>query len=286
MGVFASLLSAALSSAKDLVSKRLASRLDGTTSTFASFAYALPYYVLVLGALLLLGQEVLTYSAAFLGLVLLRSLTDSLAEGMKMHAFAHGDISVVASFFSISPLFLLITSPLITGDPLSVPGVVAVVLVVGGSLLLVYHPSSKGWAGQKKAILLATGASLFFSLNSCFDRLAVQRGTPVFAGFSMTLLSALFLLPLVLDRRYRLEALRENRGGLWLRGLLEVAFMVSKLSALQFLQAPYVVGLMRLSLVLSILGGRVFFREQDFGRRLAAGLLIVGGVFLIAWLQG
>jgi drug/metabolite transporter (DMT)-like permease len=219
-------------------------------------------------------------------LVFLRSLTDTLAEWMKMHAFAHGDISVVASFFSISPLFLLVTSPLITGDRLSVEGVVAVVLVVGGSLLLVYRPRSRGWAGQRKAVLLAAGASLFFSLNSCFDRLAVQRGTPVFAGFAMTLLSALFLLPWALRRRYRWEALRANRAGLWVRGLLEVAFMVSKLCALQFLQAPYVVGVMRLSLVLSILGGRVFFREPDFARRLAAGLLIVGGVFLIAWLQG
>jgi uncharacterized membrane protein len=208
MGLLASLLSAVLSSAKDLMSKRLAFRLDGTTSTFASFAFALPFYVGVLAVLLLLGQEVVTWSLAFLTLVLLRSVTDSLAEGLKMHAFAHGDISVVATFFSISPLFLLITSPLITGDPLSVPGAVAVALVVCGSLLIVYRPSSLHWAGQKKAVVLAAGASLFFSLNSCFDRLAVQRGTPVFAGFSMTLLSAAFLLPLVAGRRDRVQRLR------------------------------------------------------------------------------
>ena len=54
------------------------------------------------------------------------------------------------------------------------------------------------------------------------------------------------------------------------------------LCALQWLPAPYVVGVMRLSLVLSILGGRLFFREPDGARRLTAGLLIVGGVFLIA----
>ena len=41
----------------------------------------------------------------------------------------------------------------------------------------------------------------------------------------------------------------------------------------------------RLSLVLSILGGRVFFKEEDVGRRLAAAGLILGGVFLIAWLR-
>jgi drug/metabolite transporter (DMT)-like permease len=285
MGLLASLLSAVLSASKDLVSKRLAFRLDGTASTYASFAYALPFYLLVMAILGLSGYEAFTTSLTFLVLVLLRSVTDTLAEWMKMHAFSHGDISLVASFFSLSPLFLLITSPLITGDPLSVLEVIATFLVVGGSLLLVYRPSGKGWAEQKTGILLAIGAALFFSLNSCFDRLAVQEGTPVFAGFAMTLLSAVFLFPLVVFRKDRLEGLRSQRKSLLIRGFMEVAFMVSKLTALVYLQAPYVVGIHRLSLLLSIIGGRVFFKEQDFGRRLAAGVLILGGVILIAWLQ-
>jgi uncharacterized membrane protein len=159
------------------------------------------------------------------------------------------------------------------------------VLVTGGSLLLIYRPSAKGWAEQRRGILLATGAAIFFSLNSCFDRLAVQQGTPVFAGFAMTLLSAAFLFPLVVGRADRRQALLAQRTSLLIRGLMEVAFMVSKLTALQYLQAPYVVGIHRLSLLLSIIGGRVFFQEGDFGRRLVAGALILGGVFLIAWLQ-
>jgi drug/metabolite transporter (DMT)-like permease len=285
MGLFAALLSAVLSSAKDLVSKTLASRLDGTSSTFASFAFALPYYLVLLAVLYLLGEEIITWSVLFLVLVLLRSITDTFAEWMKMHAFAHGDISLVATFFSISPLFLLITSPLITGDELSLLDVIAVLLVVAGSLLLVYRPSTRGWGSQKKGILLATGAALFFSLNSCFDRLAMKIGTPVFAGFTMTLLSALFLLPWVLLRKDRLAALHGEQRHLWARGFLEVAFMVPKLFAMQFMQAPDVVSIQRLSLVFSIIGGRVFFKEEDFGRRLAAGVLILAGVFLIAWMQ-
>src|SRR5688572_29986443 len=141
MGIFASVLSATLSSAKDLVSKRLSYRIDGTTSTFASFAYAIPFYLLVLAILYALELETLTWTWAFFTLVLLRSVTDAFAEGMKMHAFAHGDISIVACFFSISPIFLLITSPLITGDAPSPLGVVAVLVVTIGSLFLVYRPS-------------------------------------------------------------------------------------------------------------------------------------------------
>jgi drug/metabolite transporter (DMT)-like permease len=285
MGLVAALLSALFSSSKDLLSKRLAFRLDGTVSTFASFAFALPFYVLVLTALALLGVEIFEWSPLFLLFVLLRSTTDTFAEWMKMYAFAHGDISVVATFFSLSPLFLLITSPLITGDPLGLPEVAAVVLVVGGSLLVVYRPSKTDWAAQRKGILLACGAALFFSLNSCFDRLAVRHGTPVFSGFTMTLLSALFLAPFVVFRRRRRQALRTHRTGLLVRGGLEVAFMVCKLYALQSLQAPDVVAIQRLSLVLSIVGGRMFFKESDFKRRLAAGLLILGGVFVVAWVQ-
>jgi drug/metabolite transporter (DMT)-like permease len=285
MGFFAATLSAVFSSSKDLLSKRLAFRLDGTTSTFASFAYALPFYIAVLAVLYWLGVEGFERSVPFLVLILLRSITDTFAEGLKMYAFAHGDISIVATFFSLSPLLLLVTSPLITGDPLHMVDAVAVVLVVVGSLLMVYRPSTTGWAAQRKAILLACGAALFFSLNSCFDRLAVQRGTPVFSGFSMTLLSALFLLPFVFFRKDRLRSMRCHSAGLLLRGALEIAFMVCKLSALQFLAAPDVVAVQRLSLVLSIIGGKMFFKEPDFKRRLAAGILILVGVFVVAWVQ-
>src|SRR5260370_9999411 len=112
MGFVAALLSAGFSSAKDLLSKRLAFRLDGTVSTFASFGFALPFYVLLLAVLYLVGVECFEWSSLFLLLVLLRSVTDTVAEWLMMHAFAHGDISLVASFFSLSPLVLIFTSPL------------------------------------------------------------------------------------------------------------------------------------------------------------------------------
>jgi drug/metabolite transporter (DMT)-like permease len=289
MGFFASLLSATFAASKDLVSKRLSRDIDGTTSTFASFAFAIPFYLLALSLLWSLGLPIVTATWMFFGLVFLRSTTDALAEGMKMHAFGYGDISLVATFFSVSPLILLIVSPLVTRDPLSIPGALAVLLSVGGSLLLVYRPSSKSWASQKKGILLALGASFFFALNSCFDRLAVQQdqqgvGTAVYAGFAMTILSALLLAPSLFGAG-RISTLWSSQGPLWVRGFLEVAFMSCKLYALQFLTAPDVVAVQRLSLLISIIGGRIFFREEDFGRRFAAGVLILAGVFLVAWMQ-
>src|SRR5687768_12299654 len=101
MGILFGLLSACFAAAKDLVSKRLAFRIDGLTSTYASFAYALPGYFVLLAILFATGQETSTVTTTFLVLVVLRSLTDVLAEGMKMYAFSYADISVVACFFSL-----------------------------------------------------------------------------------------------------------------------------------------------------------------------------------------
>ncbi|HEV3204590.1 MAG TPA: DMT family transporter, partial [Gemmataceae bacterium] len=159
------------------------------------------------------------------------------------------------------------------------------VLVVVGSLALVYRPTQQEWSRQKKGILLAIAASFFFSLNSCFDRLAVQEGTPVFAGFTMTLLSTLVFCPFLFGNPERIETVQKYEVGLFVRGFMEIAFMVCKLYALQYLQAPYVVALQRFSLILSIIGGRVFFKETDFARRLASGVVILLGVVLIAWIE-
>lgn len=285
MGLFAAFASAVLSATKDLISKRLSFQVDGTASTFASFAFALPFYVVLLAGLYVFGNEELALTRDFLILVLLRASTDTFAEWMKMCAFSYGDISVISSFFSISPLFLLLIGPIVTDDRPTLLGIVAVVVVVLGSLVLVYRPSERDWTSQRKGILLSIGASFFFALNTCFDRLAVEKGTPVMAGFAMTLVSALFLLPFVLPRRDRLAALKRFQAGCWWRGFFEAAFMCSKLYAVQVLGPYYVVGINRLSLVISIIGGRALFHERDFGRRLTAGVLILLGVFLIVWLE-
>jgi drug/metabolite transporter (DMT)-like permease len=323
MGILAALLSAIFSTSKDIVSKKLSVRIDGTASTFASFGFALPFYVILLAALGFLGHDIFTFEATFWWLVVARAVTDVFAEWTKMYAFVHGDISLVTIIFSISPLCVLVLSPFLTGDPLSVSGALAVVVVVAGSAAAVYRPSHPDWARQKKAILLAAGASLFFGLNSIYDRLAVREqpaaqgqvsaevnlqaeaagsdtfspvplslhsGTaflvkPAVAGFAMTALSAALLLPFVLFRPARLVDMAHNLPGLQARGLLEVSFMVFKLVAMKWLAAPYVVGLQRMSLLLSIIAGRVIFKEGDFRRRFFAGIVILAGVLWILWEQ-
>ena len=249
MGLVAAFVSAFLHTAKDLVSKSLAADVDSIVSTFASFAFALPFYILLLAILLWTGHEELVFSSSFLSLVLLRAIFDCGAEWCKMQALSEADISLLSPFLALSPVFLLILSPLITGDVPSFRGGAGVVLVILGGLFLLSPSSMRGGSISKRAIVLATLTSVLFAMNACFDRLAVQEATPVWAGFMMTLTAGAFFVPSLLRNAARQSDLQMYSFAFSLRGIFELGYMVCKLYALQFMQAPYVDSIRKLSIV-------------------------------------
>lgn len=282
MGPIFALLAAFLATSKDVISKRVSFELTGTASAFASFLFALPWYALLLTIALLCGQSLGDLSRAFFIFVMLRSLTDATAEWCKMSALSSGDLSLVTCVLALTPAFLLITSPLITGEALTPNLISGVLLVVVGALTALYQPSSRKEVYPKRAVLFAFGAACFFSLNNCFDRMAVHHAPPIISGASMTLLSAVILFFAVRFKREPLSGLSLQFKPLLARGFLEVAFMVMKLTALQYLTAPAVSAIAYLSVLFNIISGHTLFAETHFARRLIAGILMTGGALLAA----
>lgn len=282
MGLLLAFIATCFQSSKDLLSKRLAFSIVGSASAFASFAFALPFYLLLLLVLWASGYETFALSSSFLAYVMLRSITDTGAEWTKMAALRQGDISLVVCFFSMTPLFLLFISPLVTGDSIPTTGILGVLVTVLGTLVIVYSPGSYT-GGNLRGIGLATLSAFFFSLNTCFDRLAVKEASPTLSGFAMTLLSAMMLAPLVMRSREAKAGMREHARPFLARGFFEVAFMVTKLWSLQYLPAQYVAGIQRLAVLFSIVGGRVFYKEKQFTRRMIGAMIIVLGVGVITF---
>ncbi len=278
MGLLAALLSTLFVTAKDVTSKSLASRVDGTVSAFASFAFALPYYAVLLAVLYFSGIESFAVKSGFFLFIIFRALSDTLAEWMKMHALTEGDLSLVTALLSLYPAILLITSPIITGDPLTPAVIGSTFIIVAGTIVLVYQPRGSQSKIPGRALLLGLGAAFFFSINTSLDRMAAQTGSPAFSGFLMTLLAGVFLTIPLLRRPGWKAALSGNTGGFFLRGFFEIGFMVAKLYALSALPAPYVIAITRISLLFTIVSGKVMFGERDFLRRFIAGAAICGGV--------
>ncbi len=278
MGLIYAISAAFLASAKDIVSKSVAGKVSGTISTLASFLYALPFYIILIGIGYVLGYEDLSFSSKFFGLVVLRAISDIGAEWFKMTALSKGDLSVVSAFYSLSPVFLLFLSPIFTGDQLTTGGIVGVILVGIGTFTFGMKPSN-GQPPQYKAMVLGLISALFFSLNSCFDKLAVNESSPLISGFAMTALSGFILVPFA--REPIIPAFAKTNRPFLIRGLFETIFMISKLAALQYLQAPYVVAIMRGSIIISIISGRTIFNESNFIQRLMGGVIILTGICTI-----
>ena len=284
LGILSAFAAAVFASSKDIVSKSIAHKLSGVVSALASFLFCLPFYLILLAV-----QWALTGNPFYVGpgcwlMVVFRSLSDTVAEWCKMECLRYGDVSLLSGFISLAPLFLLFLSPLITGDKLSIPGIFAVLLVVIAGLIAVWKPGEKHGGLPLKGVALAVASAFFFALNNCFDRLAVQQASPIVSGFLMSALSAGFLFPFAFRKLSRGTDFSSNLKPFALRVLLGAAFMTTKLYALQSIRAPYVMAVVRCSLLISIIGGHFFLGERDTGRRLIAGLLILIGTIIIAFM--
>jgi drug/metabolite transporter (DMT)-like permease len=278
MGVIAALLCAFTSTAKDLTSKSIASRVHPDVSTFASFLFALPYYAAILSAVLLFGGETVTFSSAFIVLVLLRGISDVFAEGFKMRALEAGDVSLVTGLLSLSPLILTVLTPVLTNDTVSAKEGVSVVLIVIGGLLLIGRRGTRGTLTKPKAILYSLAGSFAFAMNTVLDKLAVAQAGPVTSAFSVTICAALLTLPALLRVPLAKPQLQNNLRSLLLRGLFETVFMIAKMAALVVLPAHIVMGIMRVSILLTVVLGGALFKEEHRAQRIFGTLVMYLGL--------
>lgn len=283
-GVTFALLSALLATGKDLFSKKLAFSLTGVVSAYGSFLFALPFYLLAIIVAYAMGWESFEVGSAFFIYVLLRALTDSAAEWLKMTALRAGDLSFVAPFLGLAPLFLLFVAPVLIGDSIPLVGVMAVLVTVAGAFMLLSGPRKEG---SLRAVLIALAASFFFALNTSFDKLAVQEASPLLSAAAMTFMAGGFLsLPAYRSRVVGARPFfKGNYVPLFIRGFLELLFMVTKLTALLYLPAQYVAAIGKVSLLLAVFGGGVFFKEGQIFRRVAGCLVILLGVAWVVFLS-
>lgn len=261
-----------------MVSKKLSAAVDGTTSAFASFLFALPSYMIALVILWLLGFEHFQIQPLFWLYVGARALSDTFAETSKMHALSHAELSTVISITALHPIFMIVVSPLITNDPITPRMMLGLLLSVSGTLIITFKQAEK--RSSRKGILYALICALFFSINSSLDRVTVQSASPTLSGFIMAGIACLFLIPPLL-RSGKVRDLSTHAPSFLLRGLFETLFMMFKLTALTYLTAPELSAITRLSVLFSVIGGNIVFKEVDLKRKLIGGFLTVAGVVTV-----
>lgn len=81
---------------RELLSKRISADASGTVSAFATFLFALPFYLVLWTALLFCGVESARVESGFWFWIVCRALSDVGAEWSKMVAISYGELSLVS----------------------------------------------------------------------------------------------------------------------------------------------------------------------------------------------
>ncbi|MDY6939850.1 MAG: EamA family transporter [Cyanobacteriota bacterium] len=224
----------------------------------------------------------------FLALAI-NSTTNGLAFLALMKAIQASDLSKVAPMTTFTPLFLLLTSPLIVGEFPNPSGFIGIALIVLGAYLLNLNARKAGYLAPFKMLWKEKGTKLgllvafLWSITANFDKIGVQNSAPIFWVFSMFGTIALLLSPLVLVRsRGQLPQWRSMRKSLVWIGLFNAVAVAFQMFALNLTLVAYVISVKRTSAIFSVIWSKVIFKESGFKERVTGAVVMVLGVICIA----
>ena len=238
---------------------------------------------------------------------------------LYMKALRYSDLSISVPMLTFTPLFLLVTSPLILGEFPSLLGLLGIFLIVSGSYLLNIKEWKQGYLAPFKALFRERGPKLMlivaflWSITSNYDKVGALNSSPIIWILAVNLFIAICMIPLIL--KYSLTSsqeisvlspasqktsglspsskirssrdknnivlIQQNIKILVIMGILSTLTSIFQIYAITLTLVAYVIAIKRTSVVFSVLWGHYIFHEKGVKERLLGASIMVLGVVLI-----
>ncbi|PPD44619.1 MAG: hypothetical protein CTY15_06650 [Methylocystis sp.] len=295
LALFASLVTALCQSVTDLGTKAATREADDRAILAAQWCCGAGLLVI---ACLVFYPGLLTAPVGTLGALTQPGFATLLAWSGALNIVAYffyirgfrlSDASLVAPLVLLTPVLMLVTSPIMTGErapPMGMLGVLLTVLGVG--LLDANEETGRRFnfavfvkdAGAR--YMLATAA--IWSITANIDKLGVKASTPLIWIAAVTIVIALCSIV------YWLVGPRKRAGFASLRYALLAGSAMAfgntvQMWALTVLFTPYVIAIKRLSALFTVLASSHVLKEETGGRLLGAAVMLAGAV-MIAMARG
>lgn len=206
-----------------------------------------------------------------------------------MKAIKISPISLTVPMLAFTPLFLLITSPLILGELPNFLGLTGILLVVSGTYTLSIKDVSKGYFAPFKTLLRNKGSllmlfvAIIYSITANVAVIGIQHSDPIFFPIMSNAFTSGLLFPVMLMRLGKsLKGIRMNLRDLFLTGLFSALTSIFFGKAIELATVLYVASVKRTSIFFSILYGYFFFKEKRIMERLLGALIMVLGILVMS----
>lgn len=205
-----------------------------------------------------------------------------------MRAISLGEISSVMPMLSFTPLFLLVTGPLMTGEVPNPQGIVGIFLVVAGSYLLNLDIKKKSLFGPFKSLLKNKATrymfivSFLWSFSANFDKIAIQASSVMqhMIILNIMIFSSLTVV-IIATGKFDKEGILRAKKELLGVSLFTTGAFIFHMTALSLTYVAYVVSMKRMSGMFSVVLGAVFLKEGNFRSRIIGSLIMFTGVLFI-----
>ncbi len=277
-------LTAFFESLKDLFSKLGLRKMNEYIIAWSFLVFALP---ILLPLLLITGIPEL--SSRFFMALMIGGGINTVVAILYMKAIKLSDLSITVPMVTFTPLFLLITSPLILGEFPGALGLAGVCLIVFGAYVLNIREQDRGWLAPFRALLYESGPRLMllvaflWSISANMDSIGVEETSPIFWSIAAMSFMTVLLTPVVIWKTGNpFRMLKGNYRALIPIGAFHGLTILSQMTAISMALVAYVIAIKRMSTVLSVIWGSLILKEKGFKERIAGVLVMVVGVFLIA----
>jgi drug/metabolite transporter (DMT)-like permease len=290
LALFAALLTAICQSATDLGTK--AATLDADDRAIFAAQWSA-------GALLLTGACISAYpqlasrpvetlaaltQPGFWRLLAWSGALNIVAYALYIRAFRFSDASLVAPLVLLTPVLMLVSSPIMVGEHVPPMGAFGIMFtVIGVGLLDAGQANGRRFnfaaLARDKGARAMIGTAVIWSVTANLDKLGVRASTPLIWIAAVTIIIAICALLYWLAGRRpapRIRALRFAIGA----GSAMALGNAAQMWALTILFTPYVIAIKRFSALFTVVASGVVLKEESAGRFLGAAVMLLGAVMI------
>ncbi|MDT8441216.1 MAG: EamA family transporter [Desulfuromonadales bacterium] len=205
-------------------------------------------------------------------------------------AYRSGDLSLTYPLAQTSMLWVPLWGIWLLDEQLSRTGLAGIGLILAGAYCV--QLPSLSWGAVLRpfhnlgnpAVLAALAAGFIYSIGAVIDKSGVMRYDPFFFTWLLVAFMLLFMTLNIARPRYRGRIMAEFRHSrhliLWSGPVMMGSFFAFRYG-LQMAPMSYAVPARQVSLLIGVLIGSLFLREECGRIRFVAALLILGGVALL-----
>ena len=276
-------LSAFFEAVKDVVSKHNLKANDEYVVT-----WSLTFFTAAFLTPLLFIIEIPPLNQQFWIALLIGGSMNAVIALLYIKAIKLSDLSLAVPLVALTPLFMLLTSPLIVGEYPNFFDGIGVFLIVMGSYLLNIKEKSQGYLAPFKALLHQPGSKLMllvaflWSITTNFDKIGVQNSSPIFWVFALLTTMSVLLLPVLLHKTSNPKRqIIRYLPMLMATGFFNALGVICQMQALTMTLVVQVIALKRTSVLMGVLFGHFIFKEKDIQERFLGASIMMGGVVFI-----